>query len=104
MEPIGPGADRTADLKLVFKWWLTPKRSAFPSLDRYFNETITEYQKPYRHRHPVALPAGLVARSITDPPETIARLETRWWRPQVDLDLLEAALAVRLDRLENGYY
>ena len=101
---IGPGADRTADRKLVFEWWLTPKRPAFPSLDRYYRATITECEKPLRRRQPVHPPTGFFAGSIADSPQIIAIHEAWWWRPQVDLDLLEVALAIRLYRLDNGRF
>jgi hypothetical protein len=91
-------------VKLVFQWWLTPKRPAFPSLDRYYKATIVEYRKSYEHRHPVAEPSELPARAIAMPAQVIAMDEAGWWLPQSDLDLLEVALAVHLYRLANARY
>jgi hypothetical protein len=86
-----------------FAAWLTPKRYAFASLDQYYKAVIAECRKPYRRRRLVPAPSALIFRNF-GLTQVTGETEAEWWRPQVDLDLLEAALAVRLYRLENGRF
>ncbi len=84
--------------------WLAPKRRSLTKFDGYFRQTMAEYSKPLRLRKAVETPDDALCRySILDS-QTAAGAEAKWWRPQLDLALLEAALAVRLYRLENGRF
>jgi hypothetical protein len=61
-------------------------------------------EKPLRLRKALQIPDDPVCRySILDP-QTIAGVEAKWWRPQLDLSLLEVALAVRMHRQGFGQY
>jgi hypothetical protein len=79
----------------------TPKQRAFRNFDTFVRQVITESKKPFRQRRPVRMPNHIISQQLL---EQLIQAETKWWRPETELALLEAALAVEIYQREHGAY
>jgi hypothetical protein len=76
-------------------------------MDQYFRAVIAESRKPLQLWRPVTMPSALIFRKwdlAPMTPQVLGGADGTCWRPHVDLDLLEVALAVRLYHLEGGRF
>lgn len=82
---------------------LWPRRMSIAAMDRHYRRRIAESRKPARQRRPV--PA--ISDPLADLLSSTESLEDGIWKlewPFTQNALLEAALAVRIHRLERGRY
>jgi hypothetical protein len=87
-----------------FRLWLTPKRAALDSIDRYYRQLMQEVEKPLSQRKTLTLPGDAVSRRSGIDPQTAWSGEVKWWVPRVQLALLEIALAIQIHHRQHGVY